>query len=186
MPDLSFKLFCSWEKNPFNLLVCTSQHSGPLFYRSKSRRRSFMSSDFCSCSFVQPNKKADSKFIETGMLKGRRQQQYSAADHKPSSNSNSFVYLAESVMCFVKFQNYIDSLINRPEMSREVWYVHDMCFSSQVYQNRCVCSCHDREQNSHHWVWHSSLPRPLQKHLLQVTPKPHTVGALPNIWSQVW
>lgn len=62
-----------------------------------------------------------------------------------------------------------------------LWYIlwlygslaHDVChLCAQVYQDWCIRSCHDREQSGHHWVWNSSLPRPLQKHLLQVRPIP--------------
>lgn len=38
----------------------------------------------------------------------------------------------------------------------------------QVYEDRRVCSCNDREQSRHHWDGDCSLSRPLQEHLLQV------------------
>lgn len=46
----------------------------------------------------------------------------------------------------------------------------DNILNAQVHQDGCIRPCHDREQSGHHWVWNSSIPRPLQKHLLQVTP----------------
>lgn len=58
----------------------------------------------------------------------------------------------------------------------QCWAVLSIIIYLQVYQDGCICSCHDREPSSHHWVWHCSLPRPLQKHFLQVTPKPLVIS----------
>lgn len=50
---------------------------------------------------------------------------------------------------------------------------HDACnISAKVHQDGYVRPCHDGEPGCHHGVWNSSLPRPLQEHLLQVNHKP--------------
>lgn len=66
-------------------------------------------------------------------------------------------------------------------MILQCWAVLTIIIYLQVYQDGCICSCHDREPSSHHWVWHCSLPRPLQKYFLQVTPKPLVISIRLNM-----
>lgn len=139
-----------------------------LLFWCRSKSKYFMTSDFCQCrdvdSSVQLWKRADSKIHpnwnvameDTKTKLGCRPQK----SFLQLPLKRRFVCWAVSVLCFMTMWLYCS-------------LTHDVCnLSAQVHQDGFVCACHDREQNSHHRVWHSSVPRPLQKYLLQVTHKP--------------